>query len=236
MLCGLATAATADPPAARWQFNTIGPHSAIADTTGSGHDGIVVRSEGIEGPFAPRLEPGIEGQALRCGGSRQYGYFMDVPRSPISDGPFTVAAWVKPTTSQWITRILYFKPGWLRRSGFEVLMSGDRVQLVLCPEGARKETRKTVASSVAIQPGYWCFVALTWDGQTWRLYMNGLQVGTENDPGLAYAPPPDDVPLKVGGYSVHTNNTFCGLVDDVQVWTHALGEDELRQALLEQLR
>ena len=223
-------------PMAHWAFDTLTGGNAIPDRSGNGHRAEIVRSRSLTGPLRPSLDPGIRGKAMRCGGSRQYGYFCSVPNAPRPAGPFTVTLWVKPAGGQWITRILYYKPGWLRREGFELQLSSTSVAIVLCPQGATKETRHWVRTKLPVGIQHWSFLSVCWDGEAWQLFLNGRLMAEERSEENAFVAPAADVPLVLGGYSVHTNNTFVGLLDEVRVWPRALSAAELEQVMLDDTR
>lgn len=71
--------------------------------------------------------------------------------------------------------------------------------------------------------GYWHHVAVTFDGTTRTIYLDGSMRGSDQ-PGNGHAVP-DAANLSIGV----TNNSeyFPGLIDEVRVWNRALCQDEL---------
>lgn len=235
----LGAASAGHPPAADaaayWSFDEIEGGDTVPDAAGNGHHGTIVRSKRIEGAFEPTLRPGIRGKALLCGGGKQYGYYVTVPDPPKLEGPFTLCMWVKPSGGQWLTRIIYHKQSWHTREGVELQMGGNRLSLVSRLPVGKQELRKLQAR-MPIQPKYWTFVTVLWDGKSWCVYMNGLLVAEDDGGQCPYSRPPDGVPLNLGGYTTHTNNTFTGLIDEVRVWRRALSAGDIEQVMLGDLR
>ena len=221
-------------PIAHWSFDRIEGERTIRDRTGNGHVRRIVRSERLKGPFAPVLKKGIRDQALLCGEGRQYGYYLSVATPPELFGPFTICSWVKPSGGQWLVRIVYQKQSWHSRHGVELRMSGNRLLLVSHPSGP-KEPAFQLPMVMPIQPKYWSFVTICWDGRAWRLRMNGMLVAEDSRARHAYEPPPSGTPLNLGGYTAHTNNTFTGLIDEVRIWPRALSAEEIEQVMLRDL-
>ena len=86
------------------------------------------------------------------------------------------------------------------------------------------------ASTTPIVNGTWYHAAATYDGGTWRLYLNGnleatLAVG-------AFTPRADSVqPFGIGAMQTSTGTplgAFQGLIDEVRVWDRALGQAEIQ--------
>lgn len=80
-------------------------------------------------------------------------------------------------------------------------------------------------SNIVVQTGNWYHVALTLDGTTARLYVNGaLQASGATD---SYSVSPD---FQIGGAfcSNCTGDNFAGLVDEVEVFNRALSQTEIQ--------
>lgn len=238
LMAGFARSTSPDTipaPIAVWSFDTVSEDRQIPD--GSDHDyhGTVLCSKRLTGEFNPELGRGIRGRALTCGGSQQYGPFMSVTEPPALDGPFTLTLWMRPSGGQWITRVVYFKPAWLSRKGFEVQLSSTSLALVLCPPGARKETRHWVKADRPVHVNAWSFVAVRWDGNEWSLFLNGRLSARETNPQVAFEPVSSAVPLNIGGYNRHTNNIFCGHVDETRLFDQPLSDRQIRAVMLDDL-
>ena len=70
----------------------------------------------------------------------------------------------------------------------------------------------------------WTHVALTYDGATLRLYVNGTQVATPATTGAIQA---TDSPLWIGGNNPY-GEYFQGLIDEVRVYNRALTQADIQ--------
>ena len=70
----------------------------------------------------------------------------------------------------------------------------------------------------------WTHVALTYDGATLRLYVNGVQVASQAQAGSIQTP---STPLRIGG-NVPYGEYFQGLIDEVRVYNRALSAAEIQ--------
>jgi hypothetical protein len=89
-----------------------------------------------------------------------------------------------------------------------------------------------VAGVTAIQNNLWYHAAATYDGTTWRLYLNG-QLEAE----LAVNATPRYDSIQHFGLGTALNSTgaqsgrFAGLLDEVRVWNYARSQAEIRAAI-----
>ena len=86
-------------------------------------------------------------------------------------------------------------------------------------------TQTIVASGGPMTAGRWHHAALTHDGATIRLFLDGSEVGSTLHPGVVDADP--TVPVAVGAQPVGPGRHFDGLVDDVRLFTRALSPAEV---------
>ena len=70
----------------------------------------------------------------------------------------------------------------------------------------------------------WTHVALTYDGATLRLFVNGTQVATRATTGTIQT---TDNPLWIGGNSPY-GEYFHGLIDEVRVYNRALTQADIQ--------
>ncbi len=73
--------------------------------------------------------------------------------------------------------------------------------------------------------GRWSGVAVTYDGATLRLYVNGRQVSSRATTGTIQTP---SNPMWIGGNRPYGEH-FHGLIDEVRVYNRALSENEIRR-------
>ena len=89
-------------------------------------------------------------------------------------------------------------------------------------------TGTLVAQRGSVLPGEWTHVAAVYDGRAMILYQDGTEVGRQFKRGPI--DPGADVPVWIGDNPPTAGSRpWQGLVDDVRVYTRALGPDEIGQ-------
>jgi hypothetical protein len=85
-----------------------------------------------------------------------------------------------------------------------------------------------IAGSGDLATGEWRHAALTYDGSTLRLYLDGVEVGTTALSGAVDTDP--SVAVAVGGQPPGAGDRyFDGLIDDVRILQRALSDSELME-------
>ena len=81
-----------------------------------------------------------------------------------------------------------------------------------------------VAAPSAIAVNTWTHLALTFDGATLRMFVNGAQVSTRAVTGAAVV---TSRALRIGGNSVW-GEYFRGVIDEVRIYNRALAAAEIQ--------
>jgi len=102
----------------------------------------------------------------------------------------------------------------------------DRGPLVPAGGGTFDGTVQSVASLSAspVRVHSWSHVALTYDGASLRLFVNGVQVSSQATTGTIQS---TTEPLWIGGNHPY-GEYFEGVIDEARVYNRALGEDEIQ--------
>jgi hypothetical protein len=181
-----------------------------ADATGNGWTGTLVNG--------PLRTMGISGNAVDLDGTNDH---VRLP-SGVVDGltEVTFATWVNLDSLNNWARLFDFGSGTIinmflaPRSGF----TGSPV-FAITTSGGGGEQR--INSGVAIPIGTWTHVAITLNGSTGILYINGLEVGRNSSMTLT--------PFSLGvttqnyiGKSQYSDPYLNGLVDDFRIYDYAL--------------
>ena len=153
------------------------------------------------------VRPAPAASALRFNGSGQY---VDIDRAatvPRGNSPYTIEAWIKPTSMG-----SYGIIGWGGYGGGSAANA-----LRLKPTGLINYwLGNDLEVTTANLAGAWHHVAATCDGTTRTLYLDGVAVGSDQ-------PGPHNVPdarnLRIG--STNSGEFFNGLIDEVRVWSVA---------------
>ena len=131
----------------------------------------------------------------------------------------TLSAWIRPTASQ---------SGWrtiMQRQADAYFLNASNDSAA--PPVRRRHLRRHVhyvSGPTANPVNAWTHVALTYDGSTLRLYVNGTQAATRAATGAIQT---TTNPLWIGGNSPY-GEYFQGLIDDVRVYNRALTATDIQ--------
>jgi len=210
----LATQAEVDPggepvlelaPLAQWTFNERGPVPAARNTAGT--TGMALQAEG---PI-PRV-PGVHGRAARLRGE---------PRLRVAGlalaglQQFAVSVWVRPSELGGYREI--FRQECAQRVLFSFQEDGQILALGLNVNGYAE--CDAAIKPEAVRDGAWHHCAGTFDGQAYRVYLDGRQVGELARPGSL------GVSAEVPGFvasSAGQGEFFQGGLDDLRLYPKAL--------------
>ena len=198
----LAVTAPASGLVGAWSFDEASG-TTVADASGSGNNGVIAGAT---------RTAGRNGGGLTFDGINDWVTVNDSSSLDLTTG-VTLEAWVRPNNvNNWQTVVIKEQPGQLvyalyssihtRRPSAHIYTSGD-----MGLEGAS-----------ALPTLTWSHLAMTWDGLTLRMYVNGTQVSSG---ALAGTLVTSASPLRIGGTGVWSE-WFNGVLDDVRVYNRAL--------------
>jgi hypothetical protein len=213
----------ADNPRAYFRFEEPYPNGSspqeipMQDSSGNGHHGTYKNDVALRRqpaiscerrPHPPRNcdffanDPDRPGWAAFFGERDGYGYVNGISRGP---GAYTMEAWVKPRTA-----------------GPMMVMSQGRAGQLFIDGNQRlafEQSQDTVSSpGPNIPVGEWTHVAATWDGNSTRLYVNGVQVAHSTSANK----PPSGTSTFYVGYGERAP-WFHGEIDEAALYDRALG-------------
>lgn len=155
----------------------------------------------------------------------------------ISDGDFTVAAWVRSTsTVVGNNNGIVYKRGTVSTStpGFALNMPAGNFMFRIA-DGSSAVTVQTTTGKY--NDGRWYFVAAAVQrGRDVRLYVDGRQVAVSPETTLGSTLSP--YPLGIGGLSTTGSNLyhpFTGSIDQVRIYDRALASDAISRLFLDQV-
>jgi Concanavalin A-like lectin/glucanases superfamily len=130
----------------------------------------------------------------------------------------TIEAWVKPTAlASWRSVVTKEQASALPYALYASNNLGE-------PAGSVFTTSALTASGPpALGLSTWTHLAMTWDGSTVRLYVDGALVATRAAPGALLT---STGLLRIGGNSLR-GEYFSGLIDDVRVYDRPLPADKI---------
>jgi VCBS repeat-containing protein len=194
---------------AAYSFNeNSGP--SVTDRSGFGHTGTI--------SGATWNAQGKYGAALSFDGVNDWVTINDTAALDLTTG-MTVEAWVLPSTvSGWRTVLLKERTGGL---SYGLYTSGDGTR----PSGyVAAPSDINVIGATSLSTTSWTHVAMTYDGVTLRLFVNGSQVTSR---ALSTPITTSTGALRIGGNSVW-GEYFQGRIDDVRIYNRALTATEIQ--------
>jgi hypothetical protein len=131
----------------------------------------------------------------------------------------TLEAWVNPTIgSAWRTVML-------KENGNSMSYSLYSANSASRPAGfVHTNVDIALNGTAAVALNVWTHLALTFDGTTMRMFVNGTQVSTR---ALSAAAAVSTGALRIGGNSVW-GEYFKGLIDEVRIYNRALTATEIQ--------
>ncbi|WP_237244540.1 MULTISPECIES: LamG domain-containing protein [Sorangium] len=154
-------------------------------------------------------EPGKGGQALRVTRGSRLRFRHD-------------AAWTAPA----MTIDVWINPASLPKSGrYAVIDSGGKPSIFLMPSG---EIRCTMGVErnvpYPIVPGTWTHIACLSDGQTQRLYVNGVEIDRSSSGAVLAS---GEQPIFIGSEEPSGGDEFDGLLDSLRIFGRTLAPEEI---------
>ena len=188
------------------------------------NDGTIHKGKRAKGKIGNAVE--LSGEA---------GGWIEVPDSPSLDitDEITLMCWVYPTqfTDEWFRIIVKTWAGdtapWMAYGFYEFGGNNGKTGFII---SVNKGTEKRIgdATTSALPPKKWTHVTATYDGSKMKMYYNG-EVEVEGDAKGKIDT--NDVPVSIGRNSEGNREHYIGRVDEVAIWSVALDEDEIQQAM-----
>ena len=212
-----------------WRFDE-GQGTVVKDAGVNGNDGKIVNPEyakWVEGKSGKGLEF-LENEAQE--GKNGCVVVRKLKSYDPSKG-MTVEAWLKfnDKHSRKDAAFIANMGGW-KGPGFRFIIAYDRLVF----KSGDGKTLWGVASVSAKQGGFqnnrWYHLAGTYDGATYRVYVDGEEVAAQTDErGITTG----DKSLSIGSYAGGTGSPIKGILDEVQIYNRARSAEEiLRDAKL----
>jgi hypothetical protein len=127
---------------------------------------------------------------------------------------FTAAAWIEPAAGQ--EMMILCKHYFTVAESYALSLRGNNQ-----PRLRFSGPSTGLGSMASMTRDAWHHVAVTWDGATARLYIDGAASGSELLPALGA----DSGVTEIG--ACHGEKTFSGAIDDVQFYSRPLTEAEI---------
>jgi hypothetical protein len=195
---------------AAYSFNE-GSGTTLTDLSGNNNNGTI--------SGATWTTAGKYGNALVFNGTNAR---VSIPSSASLNvtTAMTLQAWIMPTATQ---------SGWrtiMQRQADAYFLNASNSNGPLLPSGGGTFSGTTafVSGTTANPVSAWTHVALTYDGSTLRLYVNGTQAASQARTGTIQT---TTNPLWIGGNNPY-GEYFQGRIDEVRVYNRALTQAEIQ--------
>ncbi|MFI6505900.1 Ig-like domain-containing protein [Nonomuraea typhae] len=210
------TTGTGTPPGlvAAYGMNE-GTGGSVGDASGQNNTGAAAGTTWADGKY---------GKALSFDGDTSMITVADAHSLRLTSA-LTLSAWVKPATvADW--RSVITKGLTTRDGASYALYASNGDANGNNPSGWLEsgEQVRQVSGSVPLTVNAWTHVAITYDGSTARVFVNGAQAG---ETPFTSALDADDGALTIGGNTVW-GEFFSGLIDEVRIYNRALDAIQLQ--------
>ncbi|UCH66204.1 MAG: LamG domain-containing protein, partial [Ignavibacterium sp.] len=184
--------------------------ATLIDSSSSKNNALI-----IEGPS---WVEGKRGLALNLNGTIDYCKVFNDPALNISEN-ITVAAWIKP--SKYGTQRIIRKVDDTNESGYSLFLGLDSTISIRF-----NNSNSYRVSSITKYPGTgdtWMHVAATYDGETIRIYVNGVEDNSLTE-DFTIGITNNDLTI---GASDDEDNYFGGSLDDLRIYNYALSSTDI---------
>ncbi|HEY7118821.1 MAG TPA: Ig-like domain-containing protein [Tepidisphaeraceae bacterium] len=198
-------------PVAAYAFNE-GAGTTVADASNTGNTGTITGGTWTT--------TGKFGNALSFNGTNSWVTVADSASLHLTNG-MTLEAWVNPTSlTGWETAIMKERPAGLAYA----LYTSDNTSKP--PAGYLNKGGADVSAvgTTNLSLNTWTHLALTYNGSTLRLYVNGTQVRSKNVSGNIVS---STGALRIGGNS-SWGEYFAGQLDEIRIYNRALSQAEVQ--------
>jgi hypothetical protein len=206
-----------DHPSGYWRLDDTG--STEMDSSGNGgtgHDvGTVIHS--VPGALAGSADTAVQ----------LAGGYVDVPNSPsvALSGPFALEAWIKTTvTGQQQGIIEKYNQPWPDGFGLRIDANGR-----LDAFADNSSTSAFLQGATVVTPNAWHFVAVTGDGSSLKIYLDGFEDASLSTTVL---PQPGQLDLRLGARGDDTGNRLQGDLNEAAIYPAALSLQQIQAQYL----
>ena len=209
-----------------WHFDD--GTSPTADSSGNGNSGTISGASWVDsdgGQWGGQNVQISTGNSLSFDGND----YVEVPDSTslnVTDA-ITLEAWIHPTAYNDFDRIIA-KPWETNTEPWKVYAlhfdNANTAHVIMSI--AVGTTCYWIPSNVAIPLNQWTHVAGTYDGESLKVYVNGVVNGTNTDPPGNIAT--NSMNLYIGYNKVYSPQSFSGTIDEARIYNRALTLDEIK--------
>ena len=220
-LSAWSASAQAPEPVAHWAMDAI-EEGVVADVSGNGRGATAHGAE----ETVPDVIPGIAENALHFHRDLQQYLLVENTEGLLAPDAMTVMAWIRPDQRRGAHGVIGNKsdksgeppwPGWRFRYFWARIVFQFGTEDGLEPQVATENW--------SVEPGFWHHVAVTYDGQRLRAFINCDLAAEAEVPGPIMR---RDRHLVIGNFIGRKNAyAFDGGIDELKIFDHVLSPDEI---------
>ncbi|MBO3100275.1 LamG-like jellyroll fold domain-containing protein [Gelidibacter pelagius] len=143
------------------------------------------------------------------------------------DGSFSIEAWIKPANLTGTKTIISKRNGTALTNGYDLSLVENNLRFRFNGSG--------IAANQNITSNRWHHVAVTYNGTSYRMFIDGFVVRTST----AGAAPITNSNKALIGAMDNTDNSpthyFNGVIDEVRIWNKALSETQIREMMNQEI-
>jgi hypothetical protein len=210
------TVSTSNTLAAAYSFDE-GTGSTVADATGKGNGGTI--------SGATWVTTGKYGKALSFNGTNSWVTVADSATLDLANA-MTLEAWVNPTTINGWECVLMKEAGTDLAYALYGDDNGEDAGQPRRPIVSVRQGNNTywTPGTAQLALNTWTHLAATYDGTNLKMYVNGSLASSQSRTGPINV---SSGALRIGGDSIW-GEYFNGLIDEVRIYSRALGQAEIQ--------
>jgi hypothetical protein len=202
-----------------WRFENESLGTAT-DYSGYGNDGTLTSMNNSGNETSGPTVDGRFGNAMKFDGVDDYVGVANLPS--LNPTQITMEMWIKFNTIPYNTQIVLNKEGQYRLIAADV----DTTHLsIRYATTVTSWSAGTLIGNTTLTAGVWYHVAATYDGSSWKLYLNGNLDGQKAESGNIVS---GTGSLYIGTFAPGTYH-FNGTLDEVQIRNRSLSADEVNE-------
>jgi VCBS repeat-containing protein len=194
-------------------FDELAGATTVADASGFGNTGTVREAQFVPGRF---------GNALSFDGVNDWVTVADADSLDLSSA-MTLEAWVFPTVRSGYHTVLLKEAG--TNSVYEMYTNNPEVSRPAAFFTTTGGALRQINGTLALPLNTWTHLAVTYDGTTMVMYVNGTAVRSALRSGTIQG---STGVLHLGGNAVWGGEFFGGLLDEVRIYNRALSAEEIQ--------
>jgi len=205
-----------------YSFDKIQDDTIVPDDSGSGLNAEIVGDLPTDG----LLVPGVFGSAIKFNADWK-NMALKLPNDEKLDlgKHFTICFWMKPDAPSGVFEHIICKADDKPDSftGYRLRYGWNMMAVILGIGDAKLQ----VQTGYVLRKGNWRHVAVTFNGKSLSIFVNGqLEKSTENEGEPKYCAP-NKLAHIAGAFTYPTLRRFSGLLDELRFYGRALSSDEI---------